>query len=377
MENVSSVTSDGLVADVHAERWQELLARLDADAPDIAEGTAAKLLATIPGYELVDAGPIRESSIRNTALIIRVINAGAEPKAEDLPEALRLADERIVQNVPLGSVLHGFRMSLGEILEHLVQEFLAVNDAFSTRATRVYRDHEVATAIADSVRRSEWIGKAVSEGSELSELLWGAAMYDVPADSPLRALAATSPDHAKAETQIQKWAQRAGVRVLTSVQPSVIVGIVIGEPKRNVDGPGFAVGLGRAEVLSKLADSYKDASLVLKAADNLKLNEVQRAQDLSWKLAIHASPRVTEILAQKYVEPLRESGEFAHEIVESLRAYVDNQMNIPAAARSIPVHVNTLRYRLRRFEELTGCYLEDTSTVIEVSWVLEVFGRDL
>lgn len=86
---------------------------------------------------------------------------------------------------------------------------------------------------------------------------------------------------------------------------------------------------------------------------------------------------MTEILAQKYVEPLRESGEFAHEIVESLRAYVDNQMNIPAAARSIPVHVNTLRYRLRRFEELTGCYLEDTSTVIEVSWVLEVFGRDL
>lgn len=394
MENVSSVTSDGSVADVHAERWQELLARLDADAPDIAEGTAAKLLATIPGYELVDAGPIRESSIRNTALIIRVINAGTEPKAEDLPEALRLADERIAQNVPLGSVLHGFRMSLGEILEHLVQlgpEYnidpgrmlrwstlmWAVNDAFSTRATMVYRDHEVATAIADSVRRSEWIGKAVSEGSELSELLWGAAMYDVPADTPLRALAATSPDHAKAETQIQKWAQRAGVRVLTSVQPSVIVGIVIGEPKRNVDGPGFAVGLGRAEVLSKLADSYKDASLVLKAADNLKLNEVQRAQDLSWKLAIHASPRVTEILAQKYVEPLRESGEFAHEIVESLRAYVDNQMNIPAAARSIPVHVNTLRYRLRRFEELTGCYLEDTSTVIEVSWVLEAFGREL
>ncbi|NII86462.1 hypothetical protein [Corynebacterium glutamicum] len=92
-----------------------MLARLDADAPDIAEPTAAKLLATIPGYELVDAGSIRESSIRNMALIIRVINAGTEPKAEDLPEALRLADERIAQNVPLGSVLHGFRMSLGKL----------------------------------------------------------------------------------------------------------------------------------------------------------------------------------------------------------------------------------------------------------------------
>ncbi|BAU96832.1 PucR family transcriptional regulator [Corynebacterium suranareeae] len=393
MENVSSVTSDGSVADVRAERWQELLARLEADAPDIAKRTATKLLAEIPGYEGVDAESVRQSSIRNMALIIRVINAGTEPEAANLPEALMLADERIAQNVPLGSVLHGFRMSLGEILEHLVQlgpEYnidpgrmlrwstlmWAVNDAFSTRATSVYRDHEVAQAIADSVRRSEWIGKAVSQGSAMSELLWGAAMYDVPSVTPLRALAAASSDHAHAEGQIGKWAKHAGVRVLTSVQPSVIVGIVIGEPKTSVEGPGFAVGLGRAEVLSRLADSYEDASLVLKAANNLGLNSVSTAQDLSWKLAIHSNPRVSEILVQKYIEPLKESGEFAHEIVESLRAYLGNQMNIPAAARSIPVHVNTLRYRLRRFEELTGCYLEDASTIIEVSWALEVLGRD-
>lgn len=50
-------------------------------------------------------------------------------------------------------------------------------------------------------------------------------------------------------------------------------------------------------------------------------------------------------------------------------------MNIPAAARSIPVHVNTLRYRLRRFEELTGADLGDVDGLIEVSWALAAEGR--
>lgn len=394
MENVSSVTSRDSLANTQPERWQELLERLAADAAEISDRTATKLLETVSGYEAVDSESVRQSSLRNIALTIRMINAGTQPESADLPEALMLADERIAQNVPLGSVLRGFRTSMGEILQHMVAlgaEFnidprrmlewstlmWAINDVYSTCATAVYRDHEIAHAIADSVRRTEWIGKVISEGSALSELLWGAAMYDVPADVPLRVLAAASPDHSQAERKIQEWAQRAGVRVLTSVQPSVIVGIVIGEPRRNVSGPGFSVGLGRPEVLSRLAASYEDASLVLKAADNLSIDAVSRAQDLTWKLAIHSNPRVTEILAHKYIEPLQESGEFAHEIVESVRAYLDNQMNIPAAARSIPVHVNTLRYRLRRFEELTDSYLEDAQTVIEVSWVLESGGEKI
>jgi putative transposase len=34
------------------------------------------------------------------------------------------------------------------------------------------------------------------------------------------------------------------------------------------------------------------------------------------------------------------------------------------------VHVNTLRYRLSRFEELTGRSLQDTDTIVELSCVL-------
>jgi putative transposase len=37
--------------------------------------------------------------------------------------------------------------------------------------------------------------------------------------------------------------------------------------------------------------------------------------------------------------------------------------------------VNTLRYRLSRFEEATGFSLADTDTIIELAWALETAAR--
>jgi putative transposase len=39
-------------------------------------------------------------------------------------------------------------------------------------------------------------------------------------------------------------------------------------------------------------------------------------------------------------------------------------------ARCAHVHVNTVRYRLRRFEELTGMILDAADTVVELSWAM-------
>ena len=51
------------------------------------------------------------------------------------------------------------------------------------------------------------------------------------------------------------------------------------------------------------------------------------------------------------------------------------RLSIPLAARSIPVHVNTLRYRLQRFSDLSGADLGDLDTLIEISWALAAHGQ--
>src|SRR5699024_8010062 len=97
---------------------------------------------------------------------------------------------------------------------------------------------------------------------------------------------------------------------------------------------------------------------------------------LSWRLGVHSNPEVTELLQQRHLAPLENAGEFGQHVIEALNAYLNHRLSIPLAARSIPVHVNTLRYRLQRFTELTGSDLGDLDTLIEVSWALSAQGRD-
>ncbi|QGU03600.1 PucR family transcriptional regulator [Corynebacterium comes] len=378
--------ASGRMADA---RWRELLHRLHNGDGSIVATTVTKLRETVPGYESVPSEALAASARRNIELSIRTILSGGDPSAEDIPEADALAIERMGQGVPLGSVLSGFRTSMIVILRRLIELapnfdipsdqvlecstlLWSLSDAFSSRATAVYRDREIARVVADSARRLEWIGNAVSEAMETSELMWGAAMYDVPTDVPVRALAApTSPGSgADVELQLLTWADRAGVRILTAVRSSVIVGIVVGEVDTEAEGPEIAVGLGEPELLERLSRSFATASLAVRAADDVGEGGLVNLEKLSWRLGVHTSPETTHMLRRRYLAPLDAAGAFRDDLLESVQAYLDNRMNIPAAARSIPVHVNTLRYRLRRFMELTGADLGEVDTLIELSWVL-------
>ena len=56
-------------------------------------------------------------------------------------------------------------------------------------------------------------------------------------------------------------------------------------------------------------------------------------------------------LVELYHKPVADYG---HELTTTLAALLDAGGSLEAAARSLPVHVNTLRYRLARSTELTG-----------------------
>jgi DNA-binding PucR family transcriptional regulator len=61
----------------------------------------------------------------------------------------------------------------------------------------------------------------------------------------------------------------------------------------------------------------------------------------------------------------------ADEILQSLRFYLEKSRSIARTAEQLMVHQNTLRYRLEKYQELTGSDLADTETLAEVWWSLE------
>ena len=67
----------------------------------------------------------------------------------------------------------------------------------------------------------------------------------------------------------------------------------------------------------------------------------------------------------------RTEGEYGGELLRSLEAFIENNGNWERAARQLYCHRHTLRYRIRKIEELTGRDLGRATDRIELGWRCE------
>jgi DNA-binding PucR family transcriptional regulator len=79
--------------------------------------------------------------------------------------------------------------------------------------------------------------------------------------------------------------------------------------------------------------------------------------------AIVADRAVGGALVRRYLEPLAGS---QAEIAASLRVLFECDMHVEGAAEQLFVHPNKLRYRVGRFEEITGANLRNSKSALEV-----------
>ncbi|MFC7402802.1 PucR family transcriptional regulator [Citricoccus sp. GCM10030269] len=368
-------------------RLRDLLAELESDDA-ILDETVAELRATIPGYEDIPADSVRASARRNRSLSVRTILNGWAPGPEEIDEPRALMEERMRQGISIASVLAGFRLSMSVILRRLLDlaprhdipperalDFSnllwALGDAFTTRAVVVHRDHSIAQAVADSARRTHWIRDAVIGGLDRTALLAGAGTYDLPLDRPVRVVRASVSGAASDPVALlESWALGTGARVLAAPRGEGAVGILMDDVGPASPVAGLTIAVGPLRPLTEISESFAGANRVLEAAHRVGWDGVVDAERLSWRMGVYASDETTQLLMDRHVAPVLAEGPFGELVLEALGAYLDHGLNMPQAAASIPVHVNTLRYRLKRYAELTGGNVHALETLIEASWAL-------
>jgi purine catabolism regulator len=82
------------------------------------------------------------------------------------------------------------------------------------------------------------------------------------------------------------------------------------------------------------------------------------------------------LYSDRLLEPIeRTEGEYGGELLRSLEAYIEHNGNWERAARQLYCHRHTLRYRIRKIEELTGRDLSRATDRIEL-W-LALRAREL
>lgn len=139
-------------------------------------------------------------------------------------------------------------------------------------------------------------------------------------------------------------------------------------PPRAVNGQ---IGYGPPRKLERLADSYRLAARALVTVQACKLTGAYDLESLGLRSAVAVDVDMGDLLRRRYLEPLVAGGN-GEDLIATLRAYLACGMHVESTATRLFVHQNTVRYRLARFEELTGTSLRDTEVLIELWWALEL-----
>ncbi|MFE3881615.1 PucR family transcriptional regulator [Streptomyces lydicus] len=158
----------------------------------------------------------------------------------------------------------------------------------------------------------------------------------------------------------------SGKPLVTTVDREV-AGLLTGRPEGLCRG--LILGLGAPAPVSGLATEFTRATQALRAAVGFGLVGAFTREELGLRATVVALPALGEQLVGLRLAPLAERGEDGAQLEEAA-AYLQQGLRLEAAARTLYVHPNTLRNRLRRFEEITGTSLRDPADLAEVWWAL-------
>ena len=123
------------------------------------------------------------------------------------------------------------------------------------------------------------------------------------------------------------------------------------------EGPDVLVAIGEPAPRSELAEGHEDLVLLAERGRRLGLRGVMRADEHLLELLVGRSPRLAARLRARVVDPL--AGGEHDELLRTLRTFLASRCDRAATCAALHVHRNTLVYRLRRIEEITGLALDD------------------
>ncbi len=212
---------------------------------------------------------------------------------------------------------------------------------------------------------------------------FGGLLTDPTVSTPMPAMVSALTLHASAFSPLS---------VTTTIGPRAYVVLPAAEQEATVAWARSAVaaarrqfGVGARAVVAGPATGLASVPTVRMQADRV-LDAAQRESDLI-EAVTTVSASTTGVLLGEIVALIEDNPELidarvldlaqrdeesGSDLTRSLRAYLDHFGDVRAAAAALHVHPNTLRYRIRRIQELTGMDLDDPATRLVVALTLRV-----
>lgn len=367
--------------------WHEIQAiatmlheRLDEEAAEIA-GLLQSKMAPYAALPRADVFPGVRTSLRFGI-------AGLADRRLPLPEELEhlagVAELRARQGIPLELVLDAYRVGAHQawgvvaaegrrrevppqVLLQAVDVMWSWTDTVTSHVASAHRRAELELARHHQQHRTDFLRGLVTGSLDAQELRAQALPHGLDAARDYRAF------RARGDTRVPLYvierALLAGGAHLVGILDGDLAGIA--STRLTMDLGTVTVGMGPPSSLSVLPTSFAEATRVLRCAVDFAMYGVLDQDALGLRVAVSVEDSIGDLLVERLLAPLRQLRSGGSAVEEAVRAYLAEGQRIEPAARSLFVHPNTLRYRLRKFQEATGADLTSTETLVQVWWALE------
>lgn len=136
--------------------------------------------------------------------------------------------------------------------------------------------------------------------------------------------------------------------------------------------PPILMGVSDAVPFTELPNAFRRATRAFNVAQQVGLTGLQSLESLGVIASVVADKEIAAVLTDIYLSPMYKLGEYGETLLDTVRSYTANGCQIDTTAQELALHVNTVRYRIAKFEEILGVSLRDTSVLAEVWWALNL-----
>jgi len=355
-----------------------LVAEIETELDALVARTGDRIREEIPEFRRVPADALASAIRGNVTRALEALRDLRAPTRHELERAAAVGRERAEQGLGVDAVLHAYRISISSVWSRFgelarehgadVASVLAFSetlwlwaDAVMDIVAEAHREVELEQAREEQQRRDAFVLALLTGTLSAAELRRDSATHGLDGDRayvPFRARGATP----------RTAAALAGDGGLAIALDRDIAGIATRAPEAP---EGIVCGIGPAAELTDLPSAFANASRALQTAVAFGQQGAFSLADLSIRPAILADAALGDAFAARYLEPLENLGRLGVGLDATLRAWFDQEMRVEETARVLHVHPNTLRHRLRRFEEATGATLRDPRVLVELWWALE------
>jgi hypothetical protein len=367
--------------------WQALVDGVRANLGVAAQQTLS-FIDGLPSYTDVDPETRSALVMASFDAVLTGIAGRRAPGPGDEPPFEQHGEARGQRGVAISDMLSAFRFGLdalyrlareqagdGPAREALLLEFLELGMRWTDFAMLAvvsgHRRGELARARELQHVQTSLVRRLLTGAAAPAEIRTAVSALGLDPDGAYHAVRARV-DPKTSVGELERHLDVDGLhgrrKGLVTVADGEVAGFVTELPRSpapvlmGVSGP---VGLGELEAASVAAGQALDTAAALGAARGR-----YDLDTLGLHAAVVADDAVSELLIGRYVSSVRAAAG-GETILATVERHLANDCSIETTARDLGVHVNTVRHRLARFDEITGRSLRAVETLTEVWWALQ------